>query len=122
MLTFGISCNFFSGLAMESSFPFGDVLVMSNVVGGRLYGRKNQFLLHDNVESSLKKHKYKMTTAIKSKDLVVPQRGIIKMSLWPTKLYGRQVSNTRGRNRSMARRLNCNLCPSTPVKSFVFFS
>lgn len=77
---------------MESSFPFGDVLVMSNVVGGRLYGRKNQFLLHDNVESSLKKHKYKMTTAIKSKDLVVPQRGVIKMSLWPTKLYGRQVS------------------------------
>lgn len=43
VLTFGISCNFSSGHAMESSFPFGDVLVMSNVVGGRLYGRKINF-------------------------------------------------------------------------------
>lgn len=62
-----------------------------------------------------------MTTAIKSKDLVVPQRGIIKMSCWPTKLYSQQVSDTRGRNGSMARRLNSNLCPSTTVKVLFFF-
>jgi len=43
VLTFGISCNFFTGHAMESSVPFRDVLVLSNVVGGRLYGRKIVF-------------------------------------------------------------------------------
>lgn len=46
------------------------------------------------------------------------------MSLCPKTLYGQQVSNTRERNRSIARRLNCNLCPSTAVQvsCFVFFS
>lgn len=91
VLTFSISWNFPSGHAGESSFPFGDVLVMSNAVGGRLW-QKNQFLPYANVESNLKLHQCKMTTAIKSKDLVVLQRGIIKMSFWPTELYIQQVS------------------------------
>lgn len=117
--TFGINCSFSFGHATESSFPCGDVLAMSDAVGGRLNGRKNQFLLHDYVESNLKKHKYRMTTVIKSKDLL-PQRGVVMMSLCPTMLYSQQVSNTRERNRSMARRLNCNLCPSTTVQASCF--
>lgn len=52
---------------------------MSDAVGGRLNGRKNQFLHHDYVESNLKKHKYRMTTVIKSKDLL-PKRTVIMMS------------------------------------------
>lgn len=82
---------------------------------------KNQYLHHDYAESNLKKHKYRMTTVIKSKDFL-PQRAAIMMSLCPTKLYGQQVSNTRQRNRSMARRLNCNLCPSTAVQVPCFVS
>lgn len=54
MLTFGISCSCFSGHATASSFPFGDVLVMSNVVGGETVWQKNQFLLPDNIERNLK--------------------------------------------------------------------
>lgn len=69
VLAFGISCSFSFGQATESSFPFGDVLAMSDAVGGRLNSRKNQFLDHDYVESNLKKLKYRMTTVIKSKDL-----------------------------------------------------
>lgn len=40
VLKFGINCSFFFGHATKSSFPFRDVLVMSDAVGGRLGGRK----------------------------------------------------------------------------------
>lgn len=112
---FGISCSFSFGHAAESAFPFGDVLIMSDAVGGRPNSRKNQFLHHNYVESNPKKRKYRMTVVIKSKYLL-PQRAVIMMSLCPTTLYGQKVSNIRERNRSMAKRSNCNLCPSTDVQ------
>lgn len=93
VLTFGISCSFSFQHATESSFPFREVLVMSNAVGGRWNGRKNWFLLLYSIKRNLKKQKCRMSTVI-SQDLLM-HRGVIVMSLYPTMLHGQQVSNRK---------------------------